>query len=86
MRRFWFLSGAVAVAGIAATIATYSRYESFDPCVWMEQDMAHQSRLPRVVMQGRIRADFLIQGVSNPDRYQCLTAWWKFRANGGVAQ
>jgi hypothetical protein len=70
-----------AVAAIAAAIATWSRYESFDPCVWMEQDAARESRLPRAVVRAKIRGEFLLRGIGNPDSYQCLQAWWKFRAD-----
>ncbi len=31
---------------VAATIATYARYGSLDPCDWMEQDLARQTGLP----------------------------------------
>jgi hypothetical protein len=71
----------LSAALIAATIATWSRYESFDPCVWMEQDAAKDSGLPRAVVHARIQARFLLHGIRTPDGYQCLTAWWTFRAN-----
>jgi len=72
--------GLMAVA-LAAAVATWSRYESFDPCVWMEQDLAKQSSLPRPVIGARIQAEFLLRGIGNPGPYQCLQAWWKFRAD-----
>lgn len=71
----------LAAAAIAAAVATYSRYQSFDPCVWMEQDAAKESSLPRAVVRAKIEAGFLMQGIRNPDAYQCLRAWWKFRAD-----
>ena len=70
----------LAAIGLAAAIATWSRYESFDPCVWMEQDRAKRSGLPRLAVRARIRAEFLLRGIGNPGPYQCLQTWWKFRA------
>ena len=82
MRGLWFWSGAAGVLVSAAAIATYGRYESFDPCVWMEQDLATRSGLPRLVVRGRIHAGFLMEGIGDPGATQCLQAWWKFRAEG----
>jgi len=67
--------------GLAASIATWSRYESFDPCMWMEQDLAKESSLPRLAVRARIQAEFLLRGIRSPGPYQCLQAWWKFRAD-----
>ena len=71
----------LTVAIVAAAIATWTRYESFDPCVWMEHDAAKESSLPRAVVRAKIEAGFLLRGVRKPDPYQCLQAWWKFRAD-----
>lgn len=65
---------------VAATIATYARYQSFNPCDWMERDMARDTDLPLLVVRARIRAAFLIDGITEPDAYDCVTAWWEFRA------
>ncbi|MDJ0949118.1 MAG: hypothetical protein QNJ94_09370 [Alphaproteobacteria bacterium] len=73
---------AVFLAVVAASVVTFVRYESFSPCVWMEQDLAEQSGLPVLVVQSRIRAGFLIEGVVDPDPYDCVLAWWRFRAEG----
>ncbi len=62
--------------------ATYHRYESFDPCDWMEQDLAVQSGLPLLVVQGQVKAKFLLEGVIDPNPYQCIKAWWQLKANG----
>ena len=67
---------------VAAVIATYVRYESFDPCRWMEQDLASESGQPRLVVRARIQGRFLIDGVTNPDLGQCIMAWWKTRVDG----
>ncbi len=67
---------------IAATIATYARYESLDPCDWMERDMARQTELPLLVVRARIGAAFLIDGITDPGPYDCIMAWWEFRADG----
>lgn len=79
MKTFSILAGAALVA---AALATYVRYQSFDPCVWMEQDLAAKSGLPRLVARGRIQAQFLVEGVIEPDVGECITAWWDLRADG----
>jgi hypothetical protein len=66
----------------AAAVATYARYESLDPCDWMEQDLAQQSSLPLIVVRARIRAEFLIEGITDPTPYDCVSEWWKIRAEG----
>lgn len=73
---------ATAIALGAAVAATYARYGSFDPCEWMEQDLAARSGLPRLAVRARIRAQFLLEGVAAPDAGQCILAWWEFRAEG----
>ena len=67
---------------LAATVATYVRYESLDPCDWMERDMARQSGLPRLVVRARIHAEFLLEGITEPSATECLSSWWEFRAEG----
>ncbi len=69
----------VVIAAIAATAATWFRYQSFDPCVWLEQDYAKESSLPRIVIQGRIKAEFLLRGNNAPTLTDCTDAWWNFR-------
>lgn len=73
------------VVVVAATTATYGRYQSFNPCDWMEQDMAAQSTLPKLVVQGQIRAYFLVRGLVTPGPYDCLQAWWELRRDGAIA-
>ena len=65
---------------IATSAATYARYRSFDPCEWAVQDMAEESVLPRLAVRARIKARFLVRGITDPDPYQCLDAWWEYRA------
>ena len=65
----------------AAGAATYGRYESFHPCDWMEQDLAESAGLPRLVMQGKIRAEFMLRGIVEPGPTDCILAWWDFRAS-----
>jgi hypothetical protein len=67
---------------LAATVATYARYESLNPCDWMEQDLARQSGLPLIVVRARIRAEFLLEGITEPTAYDCLSGWWEIRADG----
>lgn len=64
---------------LAAGGATYARYGSFDPCDWMEQDLAARSDLPRLVVRARIQAMFLMDGIADPDLRQCTLAWWRTR-------
>jgi hypothetical protein len=76
-----FLIAALAAA-LAAAAATWARYESFSPCDWMEHDLAASTGLPRLVVTARVRAQFLIEGVTDPDMTRCILAWWRFRADG----
>ena len=76
-----FISGTVIVL-LAAAVATYFRYGNYDPCDWMEQDLAAESNLPRLAIKAKIKGEFLMRGVTDPDVGECLTSWWKFRAEG----
>ncbi len=76
-----FVQFAIVVI-LLAVIATYARYESLSPCDWMGQGLAAQSDLPLIIIRGRIRANFLLRGIADPDAYDCVLAWWKFRAEG----
>jgi hypothetical protein len=67
---------------IAASAATYVQYQSLHPCDWMEQDLAEQSGFPRLVVEARIRAAFLLDGITDPGPYDCLTEWWALRQDG----
>ncbi len=62
---------------VAAGAATLSRYGSLDPCVWMETDLAEQS----IVVQAKVRAKLLLEGIGEPGAYDCLTTWWEIRAD-----
>ncbi len=73
-----FLIVLVLLAG-AAVSATWVRYHSFDPCVWTEQDMLADSSLPALIVKARIKAAFLLDGVTEPTPKQCLYAWWQHR-------
>ncbi len=75
----------IALLSIAAGAATYYRYASFHPCDWMEQDLAESSGLPRLVMRGKIRAEFMLRGIAEPGPTDCVLAWWDFRANRDAA-
>ncbi len=67
---------------VAAAIATFARYESFDPCEWLEHDMARAIGMPPVLAQARIRATFMFRGIVEPDTTDCLEAWWHLKAEG----
>jgi hypothetical protein len=68
----------------AAGVATYVRYGSFDPCVWLDIDTASASDLPRLVAQAQVRASFLLDGITSPTPGDCLTVWWDLKANGAA--
>lgn len=72
----------VLIAGLAAAagVATYTRYESLDPCVWLVRDAARQSGLPELAEETRVRAAFLVRGIAEPGVYDCLDAWWRVRS------
>ena len=72
--------GVSVLLTFAASAATYIQYRSFDPCVWMEQDIAAEAGLPRFVAKARIQIQFLVEGITRPDTGQCVLAWWGFRA------
>ncbi len=74
--------GIVVVLGVAAVIATFARYESLDPCDWLEQDMTRALGMPRVVAQARIRAGFMLRGIVEPPSRECLEDWWRLKAEG----
>ncbi len=75
---------AVIVAGLlaAAAVATYARYESLDPCDWLQRDLLIESGLPQVAVELRIGADFLLDGIADPGPGDCLVKWWDWRRNG----
>jgi hypothetical protein len=75
---------AVIVAGllVVAVIATYARYESLDPCDWMEHDLAAESSLPQVAVELQISAAFLLDGITEPTAGDCLVKWWEWRREG----
>jgi hypothetical protein len=73
--------GGLVIVAVAATVATYFRYHSFDPCNWMAQDMARHTGLPTVVTSGKIKADFLVRGITQPEMAECVLAWWRERAD-----
>lgn len=67
---------------LVAVGATFMRYESFSPCDWIEADLAESSDLPLLVIQSRVSAYFLLDGIVNPDFGDCLLGWWEFRLEG----
>ncbi len=74
--------GIVVVLAVAAVIATFARYESIDPCEWLEQDMTRALGMPRIVAQARIRAGFMFRGIVEPTSGECLEDWWRLKAKG----
>ncbi|WP_282607600.1 hypothetical protein [Pelagibius sp. Alg239-R121] len=76
-----YLVVVVGLLAIAAA-ATFFRYESFSPCDWIEADMVEASDQPLLVVQSRIKARFLLDGIVSPDYGDCLLSWWQFRLDG----
>lgn len=76
------LKSVSVVAGLlaAASVATWLRYGSLNPCDWMEQDRVERSGLPAMVVQAEIAARFLLDGITDPQPLDCLPAWWEQRA------
>lgn len=72
----------VVVLLVAAAGSTYLRYQSFSPCDWMAQDLEAQTGLPNLVIQARIKALFLLDGIADPGPVDCLLAWWDVRQEG----
>ncbi len=72
--------GIAAALVVAAAVATLARYESLDPCDWLEQDMARSLGVPPFMAQAHIRATFMFRGIVEPDTYECLDAWWHLKA------
>ncbi len=78
------MKAALLVAGLllAAVGATFFRYQSLNPCDWMEQDLAESYGLPLLIVRAQIRAAFLLEGVTEPDALDCLLEWWDWRSEG----
>lgn len=74
----------VIVAGllVAAAVATYARYESLDPCDWLQRDLMAESGQPQVAVELRISAAFLLDGITDPGPGDCLVKWWEWRREG----
>ena len=66
--------------GIFASGATFGRYGNFDPCDWTAQDQSESSAIPKIVWAGRLKAKFLVDGITNPSFSECMMAWWESRA------
>ena len=81
MRKLVVIMGVTVIAFFAATAATYVRYESFDACEWIALDMADRTSLPLAVWRGRVRGEFLLRGITDPDMADCVLAWWEERAD-----
>ena len=68
-----------AVIAVFAAGGTWYRYGSLDACTWLEEDMARDSALPRVLIEARISAQFLLDGIADPGFTDCLYGWWSYR-------
>lgn len=59
--------------------ATWVRYKSFDPCAWMQKEIGESFALSDLIVSARIKATFLLNGVTDPTLKQCLYTWWNYR-------
>jgi len=75
----------VLVLAGAAAGATMVRYGSLHPCAWLDHDTAEATGLPRLVAQAQVRAQFLLEGITDPTPGECLTAWWDLKASDAKA-
>ena len=64
--------------------ATFGRYGNFDPCDWTAQDQAEFTSLPKIFWVGRLKAKFLIQGITQPTYSDCMVVWWETQAEDAV--
>ena len=64
---------------VAAVVATFFRYQSLHPCDWLEKDMIAVSDMPDIWVVARLRARFLMEGITDPSALECLEGWWSFR-------
>ena len=65
---------------LLAAGATFARYGNFDPCDWTAQDQAEFTSIPKMVWIGRLKAEFLVDGITQPAFSDCVLAWWQSRA------
>lgn len=65
---------------VFAAGATFGRYGNFDPCDWTAQDQADLTSIPKIVWEGRLKAKFLVDGITRPTYSDCMLAWWQNRA------
>ncbi len=72
----------IAILFVAASAATFARYESFSPCDWMARDLEAKTGWPSLAVEARIKAYFLLDGIVDPDPVDCLFAWWGVRREG----
>ncbi len=73
----------LAVLGlIAASGATLVQYGSLHPCAWLRVDAAQESSLPAPIVETRLRAAFLLRGITDPGPSDCITEWWRVRQRG----
>lgn len=76
----------VLLLGIAvfASGATYGRYGNFDPCDWTAQDHSKSTLVPKIIWEGRLKAKFLVEGITQPTFSDCMLAWWESRAEDAI--
>ncbi len=82
------MRGLLIAVGLAAAAAaaTFARYQSFHPCAWLEHDTSRALGLPPFAAEARVRASFMLRGITEPGAYDCLRDWWHLKAEGGLAE
>jgi hypothetical protein len=74
------------VVAIFAAGATFGRYGNFNPCDWTAQDQADTTAVPKLFWEGRIKAKFLLKGITEPTFSECMLVWWESRADDAIEQ
>ena len=69
----------VLIIILIAIGATWVRYQSLNPCVWLHRDISQRYNLPALMITAQVNAVFLLHGITTPTTGQCLYAWWKHR-------
>ena len=69
----------LVLCAAGAVGATFWRYDSLHPCDWLQKDMVEASGEPELWVEIRIKALFLLDGITEPTVKDCLNGWWNYR-------
>ncbi len=81
-RRAGLYAALVVILLLAGSAATLAQYGSLHPCTWLQVDASRESDLPDSLVEARLRAIFLLRGISSPGPSDCVTEWWRVRRRG----